>query len=307
MRFRLAAPVKANTVLGEDVTFIEGKYTVELRRAEDSGLLTEIAVSVPVEDYADFLPRFEKTPEPLLPGRAPGLVIPSNPFWEDLTSLLQSMGVFWLEIEEIDVREAESVWIPETPEERGQIEINNIKVSQVSRQNPKNLNLSVIQELVRYRDQNDHLVIPFSFLRVAMSDFASRRYLSSFYNFYFFLESLYGKGRFRSRDVKQAFKKSEHIRTAVGETINMFAGDPFRRNDLANLNQLSPKGIQAWSVERGIDFIVDMRGHLHHYSATGKGERGHPLNQHRYEPLAYFGMNVCLRIAALVATGDKSN
>ena len=128
-----------------------------------------------------------------------------------------------------------------------------------------------------------------TFYKRGADDALSHRYIEAIYNFYFFLEYLYGNGKFKQNQVIAEFNKSDELCSAIDsvkkdETLIELASQEFMEM------------VSSASKSEVFRHIVRTRGKLHH--PTRKGINSwHPEKQGRFANEAIFLHLVCLNIA----------
>ena len=160
----------------------------------------------------------------------------------------------------------------------------------------------LVASLIGKRDKLNYLVIPMSFYREGVRDYDVHRYVSAFFNFYFFLEGLYGGGKTKNPQVLMAFRSSAQFRAAVQEAHANLDEARMAPNKSALERMVSALNCD-YSPEGLIEFLVMVRGDLHHFSQRSTRPKGHPLNQMQWRAVAFFAMSVCLSIIKVLATG----
>ena len=120
--------------------------------------------------------------------------------------------------------------------------------------------------------------LPLSFIRQGTLAYAERRYIEAIYQFYFLLETLFSGGHSRKSKVKMEFKKSDRLKTAAEKFLRDMR-EPFPSADLAK--QLTEK-YGALNVDSLIDYIIELRGFLHHHTSKRK-DIWHPRRQKDYQ------------------------
>jgi hypothetical protein len=180
------------------------------------------------------------------------------------------------------------VFIPETPEEEQQIQVNNICIAPGADQ-PEQITECEVEKFVagiHIADKCRDLVGPLSFLREGNSFFKQFRNIQAFFNFYFVLESLYGGGEYEKRKIKAKFMQSKTLTGAIELQIRRGFPRPY---DLRNqdIEAMLKKCNKQADVEGLVHLLVSTRGELHHY-LNPKKHTGTPLTDDQYECLAKF-------------------
>jgi hypothetical protein len=300
MRFRLTATVEGDSVTDATFDYDAGDYRLGVVCAED-GRVTAVWADCPVPEYAQWLPAITSPA-----GTIPRITFHAPPEQETLLSTLQyveSLGSFWLGITKVAWSEAERSWIPESPLEEAEIAVSSITMRWEYPGSPVPISRDLVIRLLKMRERLDYLVVPMSFYREGVNEYQGHRYVSAFYNFYFFLEDLYGTGKTKNRQVLDAFRQSPQLMAALREAYALFQrgeADALK----ADLAELAGQIGCDFSADGMAEFLVMMRGELHHFSQRSSRPKGHPLNQHRFRAVAYFAMTLCVLLIQQLANGD---
>lgn len=127
-----------------------------------------------------------------------------------------------------------------------------------------------------------------------MREHAELRFVQAFFNFYFFLEGLFGGGKTKNYQVEKAFLASPPLVAACAKALKSIEDLRPRRDHYAVIKQwLGDRGLE-WSPEDVLRILVRMRGDLHHFSTKRRRRSGHPLNQRSYETLSFLTMTICV-------------
>jgi len=161
-----------------------------------------------------------------------------------------------------------------------------------------------MKRILENREAQEFLTIPMSFFREACNDFRNHRYVAAFYGFYFFLDDLYGAAKTKNRQVMEEFLDSAQLRGAFEEAYRVLS-EPATSSQKAAFDTLVARLNCATSVEGLVEFVVLMRGELHHFSQRSNRPKGHPLNQELFQPVAFFLMTVCVTLITRLAMGEK--
>jgi hypothetical protein len=233
--------------------------------------------------------------------------VPMPPEIAELESVLQyieSLGSFWLGISRIGWGEAEIRWIPDSDEERESLKVSAItnKLEYPTPDVP--FRAERLGRLLALRRELNYLVIPMSFYREGRRDFAQHRYVSAFFGFYFFLEDLYGSGKTKNAQVLEAFRTSTQLTRAVAYAHEQFE-TPAMAQNRHELRKLVTALRCEYSPSGLIEFLVEARGALHHFSQRSTRPKGHPLNQFEWRTVALLGVTVCVALIQLLANGAR--
>lgn len=306
--WRLTAATESHALLKRPFLLEWGPYVLDLHADEDD-LLSEVVAQKTIPDIPENEPRLvvykEKPPEK--PDVRLGTKSSdANPHVQDLYALLQyfeSLGGFWFGIDWVDWREPrmECVRVSASGERTTLMDWN---VHSDYRAEPREIDAAQLAKVLAQRSEYEYLLIPLSFFREGKLDFESTAYINAFFNFYFFLEGLYGNGKWRGKPIADEFKKSRHVKDAIAETIRRLNEPEWERHRL-NLDEFLRVSGKDFSVDGLIDFIVHLRGKLHHFSLKNTTIVGHPLNQSTFRTPAFVAMSICIQCCTRLVVGEK--
>jgi|GEM_PF-3209257 len=300
MRFQVIAEVIGEAYAEEAVAASQDGIDIELRVEPSSHRVTHVALTVPANEILASL-RGRARPS----GPTPVFLVPPAPRLEDLRALLQyleSVGSFWLSCERINWGEPEFHWIAETDEESELLDLFTFSIRREYEPNRVRVTNHLLEYLLGSRPTLSRYTVPLAFYREGEREHKAKRYLYSFFNYYFFLEDLFAEGQFKTRAVEQALLGSAQLRRAVEFTLERLGGDN-RANHLAALWRLGQRVGCEVSPEGAIRLIVQMRGDLHHFSSSSPRPKGHPLNQEEYESLSVLIGGICVAVVADLMPG----
>jgi hypothetical protein len=259
-------------------------------------IITDVLLTVPV-------PRREDWPV-IQPDPAPGVSAnirwstPALPFVQRelraLQGLLSLFGLHSIEMERPEVR-----WIPESEDERSQLHIFSYKATAqpLADEEVWPMPFDVLARAILAADAATDIEIPLNFFRRGMLDVYEQHYIEAIYDFYFILETLFGKGKFKSAAVSSAFLDSSQLRSCVERAVAdpgpMIMLDSRARTTLE-------RSYGKLSVEDAIGKMVELRGYLHHHTSKRRGIRN-PEEQHKYEIDALFFQTVTYNVIFAIA------
>ena len=302
MRFRLTAAVEGVGVAPQRFEVDTPEYRVGFD-VDEKRRITSIWAEARVLDWEKYLSSIEPgagTREQ--PHRVSFQVPPVASALESVLQYLESLGSFWLGIRRVGWSEAEMRWMPDSQEEEGRLRVHRFSQRITYNDTPIPWDGKALARLVGLRPKLEYLVVPMSFYREGVREFRVHRYVSAFYNFYLFLEGLYGHGKTKNAQVQQAFESSAQFRAAVDATRIRFSDNEMARNQselLVFMQRLNCE-FTAQGLSR---FLVMIRGELHHYSTKSTRPKGHPLNQAEWRPVALFAFSVCVHLVQQLANG----
>lgn len=273
-------------------------YMVDLG-SDESGRIIELRIQKRVNPVEVNLPESFVGPDGIFTIRTPT----DDPHFQDLVDLAQyieSVGSFHLQIRRVHWQEGEYEWIPESDEERRLLRVFSAKTSLKYPETLVEVKPEVLFRMVRSRRRLEHLKVPLAFFREGVNEFRAFRYVTAFHNLYFFLEDLYGGGKTKNRDVEKNFIGAPQLVHATSLALEALEGPKHDRH-----NRELDRFLKLENCDRNpigiLKFLVRMRGNLHHFSQRSTRPKGHPLNQHEFEPVAFLLVTVCYRVVVQVA------
>jgi hypothetical protein len=298
MKLRLTAAFEGDAVLDKPLEMTNGNLSIGFR-ADDKGSVVEVWVEKRLAGDGPF-PSFQ-----LREGAPPLIQFPDPPETDELLTLLQyleSIGSFWLHARRIGWAEANIEWRPENDEEKARLTALAIRRRQSYDRQPMPLQARRVAMIMTHRPALEYLMVPMSFYREGMNEFDVHRYINSFFNFYFFLEGLYGGSKTKNRAVLASFQSSAQLRTGL-ERFRTTLTKPDMAPNLQGIQRfLAGEGCDD-SVEGLLALLVSIRGKLHHYSIRSTQLTGHPLNHDEFRPMAYLAMGACHGVLPALLSG----
>jgi hypothetical protein len=187
--------------------------------------------------------------------------------------------------------------IPETDEERQYATVSSIGLSFKDPRPRVILLPNAATALVTASlKENDYLVVPKAFWHEAMNEYADRRYIQAYYNFYFVIEGLFGNGKSSEVAILKAFQQSAEMAALTRWALQFVQSKPSHWESL--LQFYVDLGCTT-DLEGTQRLLVRLRGSLHHYSIkSSKGRlQPNPLSQNGFLSPAWLAM--CLATRAL--------
>jgi hypothetical protein len=227
-----------------------------------------------------------------------------DPHFQDLLELVQyieSLGSLHLNLRRIHWTQGEYAWIPESSVEEAALQLYSLKVG-VSEYNdtPKYVNPGLLGRMINARGRLGHLTVPMAFFREGVNEFRAFRYISAFHNHYFFLEGLFAGGKTNNKQVVQQFLSSPILREATQSAIVILESPDLLRH--RNRVRTQHQGTRfEWTAKGLIEWVVWMRGNLHHFSIRATTPKGHPLNHREFESTAYVLQMICYEVVIRIA------
>lgn len=260
----------------------------------EHGELKAIGASVSVSDKSMWpIVRRSDTP-----GVALDLAL-SSPFFELVRQQLRAVeGMLSLfGVEALDIDNADENWIPESEEEKKELQLFGIKRQRhtlpVEQWPVTTFDLIVRACLSALQAQEIETVL--SFFRRGRNDVLEERYLEAVYDFLFMIESWYAGGKFKTAQVEREYLGNQELQA----TITACLSDPTLLNNVqadSRIYGAYQKDYAGKSAEEVTRHIIGLRGFVHHHS---KGSRNswHPDEHFRFGADAYFLQLVCFKVA----------
>lgn len=303
MLYQITVKVEAEATCQRPYKVEVDNFILEVMVNSDK-LVEALSISRRVKNYQDFLPQVCSD----LKSRITQINLRDSEicfFLVDLAQHIEALGSFWFGVKKIYWESPKRAWIAETPEEQKALEFSPNHFQEQARENKcyREMSPEMLVSLVHNRRLHNHLVLPMSFYREACNDFGSARYTSSFINFYFYLDDLYGQGKTKNKEVEKLFKSSEQVIQAVQQTIQLYQDKKSSENldELKKFLQLEKK---EFTIDGIIELIVQIRGNLSHFSQKSSKKKGHPLNQIEFRTLALLMQSICTHTFIKLTTGE---
>lgn len=245
-----------------------------------AGVVEYISATMVVSDETQW-PRVTSNPAP---GVALDIKMSSNvfPFIEMELRVVEGLLAFW-GVESIDINDAEESWLPDNDAEKERLKIFSFKRSfktlTDAELHPTSFDL-VARAFIAALDSKD-IEVPLSFFRKGRIDSRERRYIDAIYDFYFVLETVYGDGKTKNYQVKQALQENAELCQLVEATL----ADEFLRATMAREPRLCEsfdKNYRNRSAQEILSHFVELRGFLHHHTRNRPGI-WHPEDHSRFE------------------------
>jgi len=183
-------------------------------------------------------------------------------------------------------------FIAETEEEEKQVEVHDFCLEKGYPDYPASLDEEGFGRLVRIKEHYVSLIVPQTFYREGTNEFASKRYINAFYNFYFVLEDFFGKGKTKNRDVAGEFRNSKWFRRFVDEVIKDI--NKYARHRIS-IEGFCKRERVVYDTDGIIELLLKVRGRLHHYSGRSSKRQGTPFNHEYFESVAFLTMGLAAR------------
>jgi hypothetical protein len=183
-------------------------------------------------------------------------------------------------------------FIAETEEEKELVQVHDVCFKKEYPDYPASLDEEGFGRIIRNKEHYVSLIVPQAFYREGTNEFTSRRYINAFYNFYFILEDLYGKGKTRNKDIAEEFKSSKEFREFVDGVIKDI--NKYNRHRV-NIERFCKEERVGYDIDGIIELLLKVRGRLHHYSGRSSKHQGTPFDHEDFESVAFMTMGLAVR------------
>lgn len=207
---------------------------------------------------------------------------------EDAAAFLRcqfNVGLDWDEVESFYEAEAEG--------EKEKIHISRFKAGRHTP--PAVLSFELLAGAIICAEKERGPSFEATLVATAREAMAKERYIDSFRYSFLLIESLYGDGKFKSIDLKQALKSDAEFRDAVQEALVGF--NRFPAMHPSDTTRLLGQGA---SVDDLIEHLVDKRGHYFHGNLR-RQDAWRPEKQKEAQALAALGAAIVLQISVKAA------
>jgi len=211
--------------------------------------------------------------------------------------LIESILGLYCKLTRIRWEEATATVIPESAEEQGRIQWNNLKIARQPHDNLVTISTEDFCALLQLGNFARELVTTMSFFREGNTDLKVFRFITAFFSFYFVLEGLYANGKSKNREVCLEFAKSQLLRGTIKTTLQMplYRGGIRQPAGVLSIDEFLALAKKRRDVDGIIQMLVWVRGDLHHFVNNPNKLTGSPFTHHRYETLAWFIHDVCVQ------------
>jgi hypothetical protein len=293
MKLGIKCKIDSETFIGNlemNVVFDGKEYSLV---SNSSGLLSEIIIKIKGPNVDKQIPKISPLAYPSPAQYELNLPL-SKEDVDDVTSLLQDIESalsFSANLKKIYWEEPTYVFIPETDDERLNIDINKFTVHRSFPVVPKLLTIDNFTDILRNRNKYQFLTIAKAFHREGIREYDSFRFINAFYNFYYVIEDLYGAGKTKNAAIENEFKKDVNFR----EIVAWMMEDNIKDNHLENIKLFIAEEHRNYDVDGLIELIVHVRGNLHHFSSKSSKRKGTPFNHQDFESMAFLLMGLSTR------------
>ena len=187
-------------------------------------------------------------------------------------------------IDEIDIK-----YEGETEDEEEQIQVKSFSTNKEPP--PLNLTYDYLTRALMAAETGEAPQFEATLLNAARSAMLKKSYIDSFRYSFLLIESLYGEGKFKNNQLKEALNSSSEFRLIVEKALAepMAPGRP-QNSDTERLLSSSP------SVDEVIDHLVDKRGFYFHGNVKRK-DAWQPHQQTTAEALCLLSLQIAMLIS----------
>lgn len=292
MKLEFKCKVESKTYIGNSTleTTIEDKEFTLI--PDEKGLLKEIIIKVKLKKPNSVISKIS-------PSSTPGVkhdlkVKIDEEEKDEIIELLQYLEAdlsFSANLKKIYWEEPELTFIPESDEDKKNINVISFAAHKEYPDIEKILTLDAFRSIVSNKKKYEFLTIVKSFFREGLREFKSFRYINAFYNFYFVIEDLYGRGKTKNYEIEKEFKKNKTFR----EFIEWMITKQISGRHKTNIEKFISEEHKTYDIDGLIELIVKVRGNLHHFSSKSSKRKGTPLNQKDFESLAFLLLGLSTR------------
>lgn len=292
MKLEFKSKVKSKTYIGNSIieTSILGKDFTLI--PDEKGLLKEIVIITQV-------PNSKRVVSKIGPSKSPEAKHEINidlgegvvDEVENLLQYLESTLSFSANLEKISWEEPDLKFIPETEQDKADVNILSFSSQRSYPDEEKILTLDAFRDIVLEKEKYEFLTVVKSFYREGKREFNSFRYINAFYNFYFVIEDLYGNGKTKNFDIEKEFKNNSDFRSFVDWMIT----ENLEGRHKKSIEQFLKEENKSFDIDGLIELIVRIRGNLHHFSTKSTKHKGTPLNQQDFESIAFLLLGLSVR------------
>ena len=194
---------------------------------------------------------------------------------------------------EIDADRLTSTYEAETPEEDDHIDIKGYKFEKSEQ--PLSLTYDYVVRSLWATDEDADPEFVAKLAATARRAFFEEEYISSFRYSFLLIESLYGRGKFQSYQLKKELSENAQFRLMVEKELTNFTALKLKRpSDLQN------KIREGLSIDGVIDILVERRGFYFHGNILRK-DAWRPDKQEEAEGLCLFSLGIVHDIGAQTA------
>lgn len=268
--------VKTDMYLPEQWPLCWDRYRLEWTIEQEK--VTSLTVVVRT-DSRDFMPKITAGDRPRI---SANIHIGEQPYQSEVEQMLRTaIGLlnFFAQID-VDFGAPTLAWEAENDEERAQLQMYSFslqhKIGSDEERPPLSYDI-VARCFLAAPSASSHEVL-LSFVRKGRRDMRDGHFIDAYYSFFFFLETQFAPGYSDPKKVKAALKTVPGITEALAKARAMSLGRKGGRR----------AAFLAKADDELIDYLVDVRGQLHHHALPRKTNVWHPDKHQEFEEEAIF-------------------
>lgn len=266
MKLKISYEVQSKTALPKEIE-IAREDRVFTFHIDDNKFLSKITIVVEVNDPTRFYSVITETPHEF--SKAHFQVKGDRDLYDSVIKDfqdLESLLSLSFNVKGIDWNAETYAVICETPEEKAKARIYGFEVRGGFPDESVEVTEEQFKETIERKDRLSQLTLFVSFYREGKNEYHDLKFINAFYNFYFVLEGMYGKGKTKNRDVANEFKKSAELRDFVQTVIDEHV--LVSPNHQAQLTSMLKVRNMSLGVDAILALIVKTRGDLHHFTGN---------------------------------------
>jgi hypothetical protein len=197
----------------------------------------------------------------------------------------------------IHVERCRREWIPESQYEEEQLNLSSFQISKKERDDSEldQMPVDLVVRCFYHPATFNPIEVGLAFYRRGAIDAHEERPIDAIYDFYLMLETLFGEGKSKNQQVKEAFRNSPVLIRCVSAALN----DEILMLGLQSNADLLSAFQSRYGHENpqiALDEWVELRGFLHHHAAR-RPNNWHPDEQKRFEVDARVMQYACMNVA----------
>jgi len=283
MKFKMECEVQCNTLIKEEIQITNEERTYIFYPNEE-GLISKIAIISPVIEPAKFY-------SSLKPANEPGITELNLKFDKELYESavkefqeLESLMALELNMKNIRWDSPTYELIFDTEDEARNTGIISWHEEDENEEYLVEVSRETLEDLIKRKHKLASIIIPLSFYREGTIEAYAKKYINAFFNFYFILEGMYGRGKSKNYEVENQFKNSVRLRDitqiVINERINKNRWQHHR------INEMLKRRNKTLSVDSLLELIVRTRGELHHFTDNPNRPQGTPFTHKEFRSIA---------------------
>jgi hypothetical protein len=287
VKFTVQADVDSEIVLSAPLRMVLNARTVDFGIDKDRRWIT-VTVTAQVLDHSKFKWGLEPV-TPTLPNQGPVKIHARfdvsiyGQIREDLQNLESSVALMF-PLRHIHWETPRLNVVFETPEEQNPPDWSPLMDFKPGRSRravvqPED---ETFQSFALLSTRHSQIAVALSFWREGSNEFEEGQFINAFYNYYFVLEGLYAKGKFKSDAVLSEFRRNSELR----ESMEMFLKEGAPANHITQVTDMLTRRTFTKDPDGILKLIVHTRGDLHHFADNPNKTQPSPFNQHQFEGLS---------------------